>query len=471
MKKVYERCIIAVLLICFVQNMAAQDKAKLDAEERKLVVEKIAEQVKDNYVFPEIGEKTAAYVQAQLSAGAYKDISEPGDFASKLIEDVQSINHDKHMRIRFREPEVTEGQPEDPESERARRLRRMREGNFGFRKVEILDNNIGYIDMRGFSSVDLGRQAAVSAMKFVTNTDALIFDLRKNGGGSPAMVQLVCSYLFGEKTHLNSLYWRRGDRTEEFWTLDEIDGKRMPDVPVFVLTSKRTFSGAEEFTYNLKTRKRAKIIGETTGGGANPGGTFRINERFRIFVPTGKAINPVTGTNWEGVGVEPDINVDSEKALEVAHEMAIEAAKEYRQDQIAKETKRREQRGRNLDIAKSLFEKDDHEKAADLVNQTLKNGIESGDLNEGLINGMGYQHLQRDEPNLAVAIFKFNAETYPDSPNVYDSLGDGYDRNNQLKLAEQSYEKAYKKGLEMNDSNVQAYKANLERIQKKISQK
>ena len=144
------------------------------------------------------------------------------------------------------------------------------------------------------------------------------------------MVQYICSYFFGEKTHLNSLYWRKGDRTQEFWTLDELPSERMPDVPLFVLTSKYTFSGAEEFAYNFKTRKRATIVGESTGGGANPGGTIEINELFSINVPTGRAINPVTQTNWEGTGVTPDVKTIASNALNKAHLLAKSSAENHR---------------------------------------------------------------------------------------------------------------------------------------------
>ncbi|MCM3872588.1 MAG: S41 family peptidase, partial [Pyrinomonadaceae bacterium] len=147
---------------------------------------------------------------------------------------------------------------------------------------------------------------------------------RGNGGGSPEMVALVCSYLFGaEPVHLNDLYWREGNRTDEFWTRKEVVGKRYLNKDVYVLTSKRTFSGAEEFTYNLKNLKRATIIGETTGGGAHPGGGFRINEHFSMFVPSGRAISPITKTNWEGTGVKPDIEVPSDQALLVARLTAL----------------------------------------------------------------------------------------------------------------------------------------------------
>jgi len=196
--------------------------------------------------------------------------------------------------------------------------------NHGFAKVERLPGNIGYLEFLNFMDEELGADTVAAAMNFINGTDALIIDMRRNGGGNPAMVALVCSYLFGnEPVHLNDLYWREGNRTEEFWTKKDVAGKRYLNKDVYVLTSKRTFSGAEEFTYNLKNLKRATIVGETTGGGAHPGGGFRINEHFGMFVPTGRAISPITKTNWEGTGVTPDISVPADQALHVARIMAL----------------------------------------------------------------------------------------------------------------------------------------------------
>ena len=174
-------------------------------------------------------------------------------------------------------------------------------------------------------------------MNFVANTDALIFDLRQNGGGDPVMVALICSYLFGDKpVHLNDLYWRKGDHTDEFWTKPNVAGKRYGDKDIYILTSSRTFSGAEEFSYNLKNLKRATIVGETTGGGAHPGGTVRLHEHFGVFVPIGRAISPITKTNWEGTGVEPDVKVSKEQALKTAYLMALNKQSERAKDEDLK---------------------------------------------------------------------------------------------------------------------------------------
>ena len=201
---------------------------------------------------------------------------------------------------------------------------RGRSTNFGFEKAERLEGNVGYLELRMFMPAELGGETAAAAMNLLANTDALIIDVRKNGGGEPSMVALVSSYLFGpEPVHLNDLYFRPDDSTHQWWTLPHVPGLRYEGKPVYVLTSKRTFSAAEEFTYNLKCLKRATIVGETTGGGAHPGGIEKVHEHFGVFVPSGRAINPITKTNWEGTGVAPDVPVAADRALPTAHLAAL----------------------------------------------------------------------------------------------------------------------------------------------------
>lgn len=197
--------------------------------------------------------------------------------------------------------------------------------NAGFEQVERLSGNVGYLEIRAFLDTADVRDVAATAFSFLGNTDALIIDLRRNGGGSPHSVAQVSSYLFGsEPVHLNSLYWRPANRTDDFYTSRVVPGTRYgADRPIYVLTSRSTFSGAEEFAYNWQTRKRATIVGDTTGGGAHPGGPRRVTDHFAVWVPSGRAINPITKTNWERVGVRPDIAVASDRALRTAHLAAL----------------------------------------------------------------------------------------------------------------------------------------------------
>lgn len=304
-----------------------QPDGTIDAAARTQIIESISKRLNEAYVFPDVAKKMEASLREHVAKKDYDQITSSRAFAETLTKDLQAVSKDKHLRVRYsHEPlPVRPSGPREPSAEQREEERReMNWMNHGFNKAERLRGNIGYIEFRGFFDPDLGAETVAAAMNFVASTDALIIDLRSNGGGSPEMVALVCSYLFGaEPVHLNDLYWREGNRTDEFWTRKEVAGKRYLNKDVYVLTSKRTFSGAEEFAYNLKNLKRATIVGETTGGGAHPGGGFRINEHFNMFVPTGRAISPITKTNWEGTGVKPDIEVPADQALLVARLTAL----------------------------------------------------------------------------------------------------------------------------------------------------
>jgi retinol-binding protein 3 len=217
------------------------------------------------------------------------------------------------------------GKP-SPEDE-ARFHHQMEHDNCAFDKVEILPNNIGYIKFNAFMDASFCGPTVVAAMGFVAHSDAVIFDLRQNGGGQPAMVTLVASYLFDQPTHLIDIYNRKEDSTTQNWTLSYLPGPRLTRQPVFVLTSKRTFSGAEEFAFDLKNQKRATIVGETTGGGAHPVSGHPVGDYFMVGVPFAKSLDPVTKTNWEGTGVEPDVKVPADDALTTAEKLADEKIK------------------------------------------------------------------------------------------------------------------------------------------------
>lgn len=217
---------------------------------------------------------------------------------------------------------------EDREKFLEKMMEMEKRDNFTFKEVKILDGNIGYINFRGFRDPEYASEAVISAMNFLSNTDAIIFDLRNNGGGYPQMVQLLSSYFFkGDAIHLNTFYNRIDETSEQFWTLPYVPGKRLPDVQLYILTSSSTFSAAEEFSYNLKHLKRAMIIGENSGGGAHPGESFQVSNKFKVWTSTGRAINPITNSNWEGVGVIPHIKTSEKDALISARLKALDSLK------------------------------------------------------------------------------------------------------------------------------------------------
>lgn len=301
----------------------APGKVPITASHQADIIDSLSRTLNEYYVFPDVAEKMGKLAKSNFKKGEYKSITTLGEFTDRLTEDFRSVSHDLHLGVSAGEPRSSEI-PDSLEDKRREHEEKvgMQKHNFGFAKIEILPGNIGYLDLRGFVPAEYAGATAVAAMNFMAHVDGLIFDLRSNGGGSPSMIQLICSYLFDEPTHLNSFYIRRSDSIQQFWTVAFVEGPRLSDVPVYVLTSRNTFSAAEEFTYNLKNLKRATIVGDTTGGGAHPvdGHWFRIDDQVFVEarIPDGRAINPITGTNWEGTGVFPDIVVASDRALDEA---------------------------------------------------------------------------------------------------------------------------------------------------------
>lgn len=321
--------ILSLLIIPKVMCQNNQSSGNiLSIEEKESAVNSISKLLFDNYIFPDVSVQMEKYIKSRFNDKGYESFNEPQKFAEELTKDLQSVSRDKHIRVEYNPEKIIKMKGSNKEEENRispEFLEQLKNENYYFRKAEILNGNIGYIDLRNFGPGELIKDKVASVMGFVEDCNAIIFDMRFNGGGEPSGIQIISSYLFGEQpVHLNDLYFRPKDTTEEFWTLSEIKGKRMPDVPVYILTSSFTFSGAEEFTYNLKNLKRATVIGETTGGGAHPGDINIADNNFVVFVPVGRAINPVTKTNWEGTGVTPDIEINSTKALTKAHVMALE---------------------------------------------------------------------------------------------------------------------------------------------------
>ena len=256
--------------------------------------------------------------------GDYNAVTDGDGFASLLTKHLQDVSHDKHLRVEddpFKLPANQHGPSAEDE---ARFHKQLEHDNWRIPKGRdpVTQHRISEINM--FADAGFCGPTAIAAMNFLSHVDAIIFDLRENGGGDPKMVALISTYLFEAPTHLNDLYNRKEDTTTQYWTLPFVPGDRLGNKPAYVLTSKSTFSGAEEFTYNLKNLKRATIVGETTGGGAHPVAGHRIDDHFMIGVPFARAINPISKTNWEGTGVEPDVRAKASDALQTAEKLAAD---------------------------------------------------------------------------------------------------------------------------------------------------
>ncbi len=316
------------------QTATSPPDVALDAAARTEVIDGALKALNEGYVFPDVAQKMEEAIRARQQRKEYDSVTSGRELARMLTDHLREVSHDKHLGVNYSEqvlppqpPSPAAGAP--PPADAQAQLERQRtiaaRQNFGFVRVERLAGNIGYVDFRGFMPPAIAGETATAAMNFLASTDAVIFDLRQNGGGDPAMVAFVTSYLFGpQPVHLNDFYFRPTNETRPSYTLPFVPGRRLTNKDVYVLTSARTFSGAEEFTYNLKNLKRATIVGETTGGGAHLVAGRRINDHFSIGVPSGRPINAVSKTDWEGVGVEPDVKVAADNALKTAHLLALE---------------------------------------------------------------------------------------------------------------------------------------------------
>ncbi|MBN1271536.1 MAG: S41 family peptidase [Candidatus Aminicenantes bacterium] len=285
---------------------------------RKETVEKAAKALEEEYLFPEMGKKVADMLLENLSSGLYDDQTRAGRLADKLTDDMVHISKDIHLWIEARNPLVD--QSIYPENYSIEELRR---DNYGFRKTEVMPDNIGYIKFDMIHDDEEALEIAASALASVADCEALIFDIRDNIGGEWGVANLIISYLLNEQTTINYLFDRTGKIIETKKTLEDIPGMRFdPDLPVYILTSRITASAAEAFAYALKHFNRATVVGETTIGAAHPSKEIVLNKIFRMSVPFRRSENAVTKTDWENVGVIPHIKVKASEALKAALEDA-----------------------------------------------------------------------------------------------------------------------------------------------------
>ncbi|WP_420553557.1 S41 family peptidase [Tenacibaculum aiptasiae] len=397
------------LLLFFSLNVKAQKKKNTLTEEvRKEIIKSIQENLLESYVDLELSYKMIAELSKNIKAKKYSQIINPFVFSRTLTEDLQNISKDYHLKVRF-EPKriaqkklmVSEGMQQEIQR---RKMMKMREINYGFKELKILNGNIGYLNLQLFADTKHSKNIVNSAMTFLNNTNAMIIDLRNNRGGVPSMMQLLSSYFFDKKPVLLSNFYERKNNTKtQLYSLTNLKGNRYKK-PVYVLTSKNTFSAAEAFTYTLKYLGKVTVVGEVTKGGANRTKRINLNDEFTISVPYIKPIHPKTKTNWEGVGVIPNIKTTKKDAFVKAY---IEA-----------------------------------------INQTVKKKKNS------ILNNIGYTFLQERLIDEALIVFQENTKLFSNDANAWDSLGEAYFMKQDKENALKSYEKA----LELDPSLVSAQK-------------
>ncbi|HET7231376.1 MAG TPA: S41 family peptidase [Longimicrobium sp.] len=326
---------------------APQADMTLTAAQRNTVVDSVLARVREVYVFPERAAEMERAVRARQRRGEYAHLTSAAALADSLTAHLRAVSHDRHLSVVYSAEPVPGGAGPDGDAAQRNERERRRSAftayhNAHVERVERLPGNVGYLKVTGFTTPELAMEPIRSAMAFLANTDALIIDVRENDGGRPETVALLASWLFGEqRVHLNTVAGRGDEQGREFWTSPEIPGARRygAEKPVYVLTSRATFSAGEELPYDLQALRRATVVGEATGGGAHPVGPRRATEHFAAMVPFARAVNPVTGTNWEGTGVLPDVPTPAADALTVAHCLALQAllpkaADDFRREDI-----------------------------------------------------------------------------------------------------------------------------------------
>jgi len=306
---------------------APSDLPSLDLAAKGRIIDWICRELSEFYVFPDVAVRAEAFLREKFKAGTYDAVSPITVFAEALTKDLVEITRDKHMFVRYaRRPSLDEEAMDEAEERRRRNLQLLnwRIENFKFKKLEHLDGNVGVLRFDGFADVRDAGDTAVAAMNFLGNCEALIIDLRNNNGGYGNLGQFILGYFFEKEQHLNDFYTRRDDETRQVWTSVHVSGPRLNNTALYILTSRRTASAAEAFTFNLKSLNRAVAVGEKTSGAAHIANRiFNKELNLELTVSVGRPIVPAPGASWEAVGIAPDVECPASDALDKAYELAL----------------------------------------------------------------------------------------------------------------------------------------------------
>ncbi|GEC80211.1 hypothetical protein FAQ01_30810 [Flavobacterium aquatile] len=400
------------------QNLKAQEQeSELKPKEKNDLIASIKTNLEDSYIDLDLSKKMIIELDKNVNSNKYKKITSPSEFSKKITEDLQHVSNDLHLKVQFEPKRIAREKlavSEEKQLEMEKKTAmQMAEINYGFTEAKILEGNIGYLNLRLFADVKYAKETATATMNFLSNSNAIIIDLRSNGGGVPSMMQLISSYFFDETpVLLSDFYERKTDTKTQLYTLANVNGKRSSNKLIYILTSKQTFSAAEAFAYTLKHLDKAIVVGEVTKGGANRTKRINLNDAFTISVPYIQSIHPITKTNWEGKGVQPTIETNEKEAFVYAY--------------------------------------------IDAINKTgLKN-------KETILNKIGYTFLKEKSVDDAIIVFQENAKQFPNNANAWDSLGEAYAANQDSENAL----KSYKKALEI-DPSLESAKAMIQKLEGK----
>jgi retinol-binding protein 3 len=304
-----------IFILCFITTYSQNISS-----ERKAVIDTLLRLIDTRYVYPDVAHKMTAYIKKRNQQHAYDTITRGKSLANILTADLRSISNDGHVSVDYSTVVIKETPvKESPSPEVMEEFRQQgAKDNFHFRKVEILQGNVGYLKLDAFWPSEWIKETAVGAMAFLKNSDVIILDLRDNHGFADGGI-LIQSFFFNDPTHMSDYINRDDGTTRQSWTMPVVTGEKLVDKKLYILVSKETFSAGEDFTYNMQAQNRAIVVGEVTGGGAHGTRAYRLNDHFSAGIPHIYSVNPITKTDWEGKGVQPNVRVDREDALYVAH--------------------------------------------------------------------------------------------------------------------------------------------------------
>jgi len=439
----------ALILALSILSSAQQSGSLADRAYREGVLRKVADLVETKYVLADKAEGFADEFRKRCRSGAYDKLTSAKEFAERISADLVSITHDKHLNFRVIVPsdvgEKAQGSLHHP----IRYYRLRTKENAGFTKLEWIEPRIGYVELRRFYSFDQAKDMILAAMRFLSNARAIIIDVRENGGGSG---DYLSSYFLPCPTQLSGVYVREGDSLTECWTRPDIGMAPRTDVPLFILTGPNTFSAAESFAYDMQSRKRATLVGEPTRGGAHDVDLFGIDDQFEFYLSTGRAVSPVTGGNWEGVGVIPDIPVPAAAALDTAVVEAKKAAEAFGRGEDEALKKAVDEMQALADDAAGLYREGKDPAAAAALDSLFKIARREGLISEFFVSVFAYNFQSPQDERMLFALLEKNVEFFPESVTANEQLASVYASRGKKELALRFFQKV----LELDPGNRNA---------------